>query len=216
MKIEIDETRGKNFEETWPGQYDLFSHLEFAGGIPSVLFLITTLKENGKPNACLHAWSTFSGDCGGFFAVMPGLMQGTHTYRNILRDKEFCINFLTADYYENCIKTIEQNEDETDELSAGGFTAEPSVLVKPPRIREAFLSYECTLESATDLSGKNINAMIIGRVRHAAVDSNHHNIPEICGKNGFMFNVHSPKDPQNGTGHRSAIAQLQAVKLIDE
>jgi|WetSurMetagenome_2_1015567.scaffolds.fasta_scaffold426430_1 flavin reductase (DIM6/NTAB) family NADH-FMN oxidoreductase RutF len=215
MKIEIGETRSNNFAEDWPGQYDIFSHLEFACGVPSVLFLITTLKESGKPNACLHAWSTFAGDSGGFFAVMPGLMQSTHTYRNILRDKEFCVNFLNPDYYERCIKTINQNGDDVDELVVGGFTAEAAKTVKPPRIAEAFLSYECTLESSSDLSGKGLNAMIIGRVRHAAVDESH-SVNEICSKNGFMFNVHSPKNPVTGKGNQSAIAQLQAVKLMDE
>ncbi len=216
MKIELEETRSEIFTKCWPEQYSLFSHLEFACGVPSVLFLITTLKENGKPNACLHAWSTFSGDGGGFFAIMPGLMQGTHTYRNILRDKEFCVNFLSADYYDRCIKTIEQNSEDTDEFSVGGFTPEPAVTVKAPRIKEAFMSYECTLESTTDLSGKGINAMIIGRVRHAAVDSEHHKMTEICGKNGFMFNVHCPKDAQTGEGSQSALTQLQTVRLIDE
>lgn len=215
MKFEVGETRSEAFAEDWPGQYDVFSHLEFACGVPSVMFLITTLKENGKPNACLHAWSTFSGDGGGFFAVMPGLMQSTHTYRNILRDKEFCVNFLSPDYYDRCIETIKQNGDDVDELAAGGFTAEPAKTVKPPRIREAFLSYECTLESSSDLSGKGCNAMIIGRVRHAAVDEGR-GMAEICGENGFMFNVHSPKDPETGKGGQSAVAQLRAVKLIDD
>jgi Conserved protein/domain typically associated with flavoprotein oxygenases, DIM6/NTAB family len=216
MKIEIGETRSEKFAENWPGQYDIFSHFEFSCGVPSALFLITTLKENGRPNACLHAWSTFSGDGGGFFAVMPGLMQSTHTYRNILRDREFCVNFLSADYYDRCINTIKQNDDDADELSASGFSAEPAETVKPPRIREAFLSYECTLESAADLSGKGVNAMIIGRVKHAAVDPNRHSLSELCGPNAFLFNVHCPKNPLTGNGNQSALACLQAAKITEE
>ncbi len=214
MKFEIEEIRSENFAEEWPGQYDIFSHFEFACGVPSAMFLITTLKESGMPNACLHAWSTFSGDSGGFFAVMPGLMQCTHTYRNILRDKEFCVNFLSQDYYDRCAKTIAQNGEETDEFAAGGFTAEPAKTVKAPRIREAFLTLECTLESVSDLSGKGLNSMIIGRVRHAVVDQEH-TIDNICSDRGFMFNVHSPKDPTTGKGSQSAVAQLQVVKRVD-
>ncbi|WP_411676922.1 flavin reductase family protein [Caproicibacter sp.] len=214
MRFEVDENRPATFAEEWQGQYDVFSHLEFACGVPSALFLITTRKENGKPNACLHAWSTFSGDGGGFFAVMSGLMQSTHTYRNILRDKEFCINFLNPDYYDRCLKTIEQNDDDTDELAVGGFTAEPAKTIKAPRIREAFLCYECTLETASDLSGKGINAMIVGRVRHAAVEENH-DIGTICSSNGFMFYVHSPKHPVTGQGGGSAVTNLQIVKRTD-
>lgn len=215
MKVELGETRPENFTEDWPGQYSIFSYFEQACGVPSVLFAITTLKENGKPNVCLQAWSTFSGDCGGFFAVITGLLQRTHTYKNILRDKEFCINFLSAEYYNSCVKTIQQNDENADEFAVGGFTAEAAKTVKPPRIAEAFLSYECTLESYADLSGKGINAMIIGRVRHAAVDKNH-NIPALCGDNGFMFNVHCPKDPETGKGNQSVIARLQALKIESE
>ena len=214
MKIEIGNKKPEYFMESWPGQYDIFSHYEFTSGVPSVVFMITTLKENGKPNACMHAWSTFSGDKGGFYAVMTGLMQSTHTYKNILRDKEFCINFLDPSYYDSCIKTIEQNNEDEDELFIGGFTPEPSKVVKPPHIKEAFLSYECTLESCTDLSNSGINAMIIGKVQHVVMDEDFNNIGAICGEKSFMFNIHSPKDSRTGEGSQSAVASLKVVKLI--
>ena len=216
MKIEIGETKPKHYREYWPGQYHFFSHFEYISGIPSTLFMITTNKKNGKPNACFHAWSTFSGDSGGYFVIMPGLGTHTHTYNNILRDKEFCVNFLTGDYYDGCLKTIKQNGDEDDELIIGGFTTEPAKLVKPPRIREAFLTYECTLESYSDLSGKGITAMIIGRVRLSAVDEKHHDVASLCDKNGFMFNIHSPKDAMTGEGDQSAMATLQVTRLFSE
>jgi len=50
MKIEIGEKRPENFVQYWEGQYDIFHHFEYACGIPSVLFAITTRKENGKSN----------------------------------------------------------------------------------------------------------------------------------------------------------------------
>lgn len=212
MKIEIGETKPAHYTEYWPGQYKCFSHFEYVSGVPHALFLITTLKANGKPNACFHSWSTFSGDRGGFFAVMPGLMQHTHTYQNIRREKEFCVNFLSFDYYASCGVTIRENGEDTDELAAAGLTAEPARLVKAPRIREAFLSFECTLESVTDLSGQGIAAMIIGRVRLAAMVDGHHALDAICGQPGFMFNIHSPKDPRSGEGEMSAVANLHIVK----
>jgi flavin reductase (DIM6/NTAB) family NADH-FMN oxidoreductase RutF len=216
MKIEISDKKPTDYKEYWPGQYKIFSHYEYVAGVPSILFMITTLKDNGKPNACFHAWSSFSGDEGGYFAIMPGLMQHTHTYKNILRDKEFCINFLSPEYYDACGETIKQNGEEVDELAAAGFTAEPAKLIKSPRIREAFMVYECTLESHTDLSGAGVGAMIIGRVKHAAVEEQHLNVDDICGEKSFMLNIHSPKDPQTGVGATSAIAALQIVRKMDE
>lgn len=58
MKIEIGDKLPAHFKECWPGQYEVFSHFEYACSIiPHALFAITTLKENGKPNINFHAWS---------------------------------------------------------------------------------------------------------------------------------------------------------------
>ena len=213
MKTEIGEQKPVYYKEYWPGQYHFFSHLEYVCGIPHALFLITTLKEKGIPNACFHSWSAFSGDSGGFYAIMSGLMQHTHTYKNIMRENEFCVNFLSAEYYDHCGITIKENEENTDEIAVAGLNAEASSCIKPPRIREAFLSLECTLESHTDLSGKGISSLIIGRVRRAIINEGQNRIETICGQHGFMFNLHSPKDPETGEGEVSALAELHVLKL---
>jgi flavin reductase (DIM6/NTAB) family NADH-FMN oxidoreductase RutF len=211
MKIELDTARPESYVEDWAGQYDVFSFLEFTVGVPSPMFLITTRKENGQPNACLQAWSSFAGDSGGFFAVMQGLMQSTHTYRNILREKEFCLNFIRPEYYDACIKTVAVNDEEDDEIASGGFTAEACITINSPRIKESFLCMECTLESVTDLSGKGQTVMIVGRVQHASVEEGHNTIENICSPNAFMYNIHSPKDPVTGIGNTSAVGILQPV-----
>ena len=209
MKIEIGPERPSNYPEYWPGMYDLFSHYEYISNVPQPLFLITTLKENGNVNACFHSWSAFSGDSGGFFTVLTGLMMHSHTYQNILRDKEFCVNFLNVSYYDACQTTIKNNSPDDDELQAAGLTAEPSSFVRPPRIKEAFLSFECKLHSHADLSGKGINAMIVGQVVNAVIEGRHTEAGELCGEKGFMYYVHAPKDPVTGTGAEvGAVASL--------
>lgn len=213
MKIEIGEQRPANFKEYWPGMYELFSHYEYVSNVPQPLFLITTRKENGKVNACFHSWSAFSGDAGGFFAVLTGLMRHTHTYQNILRDKEFCVNFLSAEYYQACQATIRENGACDDELEAAGLTAEASGILKSPRVKEAFLSFECRLHSNTDLSGRGISAMIVGQVVNAAIAGKHECAAELCGENGFMYYVHAPKNPVTGDGEGAgAIAALTPVR----
>lgn len=186
MKIEIGDQKPENFEDRWPGEFRIFSHFEMALGIPHALFLITTLKENGKANACFQSWSSFSGDCGGYFAITP-VMQHSHTYRNILRTGEFCINFISANYWDGCYKTIFDNKDETDEIEAGGFTAEKASCIAVPRIKEAFMSLECTFHSESDLSGEGITSLMIGRVVNAAVEEGYLNGSAKYGKDGFMY-----------------------------
>lgn len=211
MKYEIGTKKPDNLKEYWSGQYDLFSHYEYVSGIPHSLFLITTRKENGKANACYHSWSAFSGDSGGFFAVLTGLMQHTHTYKNIIREKEFCVNFLSAEYDGHCWKTVENNGDDADEIEVAGLTYEAAREVSAPRIKEAFLTFECKLESIADLSGKGISAMIIGQVINAAIDDNHKDIAAVC-KN-FTYYIHAPKDLATGEGEAEAHAVLKTYEV---
>lgn len=210
MKYEVGSKKPDNLKEYWPGQYDFFSHFEYVSGIPHALFLITTRKENGKTNACYHSWSAFSGDSGGFFAVLTGLMQHTHTYKNILREKEFCVNFMHRDYDAHCRATIDKNGEDADEIELAGLTAEPAIEVKAPRIKEAYLTFECKLESTADLSGKGISAMVVGRVLHGAIDENHKDIPAV--ERNFTYYIHAPKNLATGEGEAEAHATLKVYE----
>ena len=115
MKIEIEKDFPQYFKPSYPEEFELFSHFEVSAGIPTVLFAITTWKENGKPNVCFHSWSCFHGDKTAFFAVMGNLYQHTHTYANIKREKCFCINFLPISYYDKLV--------DTKDLSGAGIAA---------------------------------------------------------------------------------------------
>ena len=101
MKIEIGSDFPKYFKPSYPEEFELFHHFEVTAGIPTVLFAVTTWKENGKPNVCFHSWNCFHGDKTAFFAVMGNLYQHTHSYKNIQREKCFGINFLPISSYDS-------------------------------------------------------------------------------------------------------------------
>ena len=217
MRIEIGAQKPENFIEGWEGQYSLFSHFEFACGIPHLLFAVTTLKENGKPNVCFNSWSSFTGSGDGFFAVMSGIGKYGHTYKNIKRTGEFVINFLGKDYYDTCIATINNNADDADEFVSGGFTIEPARTLSCPRIKEAFLCLECRFVREVDLTGSGSVVLLIGRVSHAAMSEAY--AGSIDGKyedNGFMFNIHTPKNLKTGEGNASAVAVCKIVRVNEE
>lgn len=212
MKREIRTENIGLLYENWPGQFDTFSHMEFACSIPQVLFLISTVKDNGMPNLCFHSWSSFGGDAGGYFAVMQNIAHTTHTYENIVREGEFCINFISPDYYSNCIATITNNNQYEDEFAAGHFTPEKSLKIKVPRVKQSFLSLECQLACNVDLSRKGINSMIIGRVLHAAIDEKYiEGLDRRFGKDGFMFNIHEPADYATGQLDDTYVASLDVL-----
>lgn len=212
MKRDINIENNGLLYENWTGQFETFSHMEFSCAVPQVLFLISTLKANGAPNLCFHSWSCFGGDAGGYFAVMQNIAHSSHTYENIIRDGEFCINFISPEYYPNCIATIQANNEFDNEFDSGHFTAEKCITIKPPRIKEAFMVMECKLACNVDLSRQGINSMIIGRVTHAAAEEKYlEGLDKRYGSEGFMFNIHEPADYATGELDDTYAASLNVL-----
>ena len=213
MKLQVGTERPGHFQPGYPEQWDIVSHLECAAGIPQALFAITTRKENGQPNVCFHSWSCFHGDKTAFFAVLGGLFQHTHTYANILREGVFCLNFLPLSAYEGLCKTILYNQEDLDEIQAGGFTLEPAPTLAAPCIGESFLQLECTLEEAKDLSGAGITAMVTGRVRQVRVEEAYaKELDRRYGPAGFMLLASAPQNLQTGQASPSRILTLNIAR----
>ena len=213
MKLQVGTERPGHFQPGYPEQWDIVSHLECAAGIPQTLFAITTRKENGRPNVCFHSWSCFHGDKTAFFAVLGGLFQHTHTYANILREGVFCLNFLPLSAYEGLCKTILYNQEDLDEIQAGGFTLEPAATMDVPCIRESFLQLECTLEEAKDLSGAGITAMVTGRVQQVRVEEAYaRELDRRYGPAGFMLLASAPQNLQTGQASPSRILTLNVAR----
>ena len=214
MKLEVGKDRPENFKPLYPGEFELFSHLETAAGIPQALFAITTWKKNRRPNICFHSWSCFHGDKTAFFAVMGCLYQNTHTFENIKRDGCFGINFLPVSCYDRLIETINQNTDETDEFEAGGFTVEKAKTVDVPLIKEAFLTMECRLKDIQDLSGAGITAMVTGEVlRITAEESYVSDFKKRFTKDGFMLLAPGPQNIRTGEPNPTITASLSIERM---
>lgn len=214
MKIEIGKSFPEYFKALYPEEFELFSHFETTSAIPTVLFAITTWKENGQPNVCFHAWSCFHGDKSAFFAVMGNLYQHTHTYANILREKCFCVNFLPISCYNRLVDTINHNDYEADEFQVGSFSLSDAKTINAPAIQEAFINMECTLKNVQDLSGAGVAAMVIGEVQHISVDEDYaRGYEKRYGKDGFMMLIPSPQNLVTGEAPQSAIATVKIEKF---
>ena len=88
-----------------------FSWKEFVATVPSPLFLVTTYKSNGLPNACMQSWAAFtSADHGkGFYAILASVNKRGHLYQTLREQQEAVINFMSADYHAACMATIRNN-----------------------------------------------------------------------------------------------------------
>jgi flavin reductase (DIM6/NTAB) family NADH-FMN oxidoreductase RutF len=199
MKHEIGIQQPPYLIEDWPNKFEVFSWLEYVVTVPNPIFLVTTLKENGKPNANLHSWGFPVGDAGNY-SMLLSLMEGTHTYQNIQRTSEFCINYPSFQHYPQCFETVARNGVDNDEICDAGFTLEPSQTVAAPRIAECFFNLECRLEWTRAIVPGSAWQVLLGRILHAAVDEEMM-VPEPearAARMQLMYNMRSNINPLTG------------------
>jgi flavin reductase (DIM6/NTAB) family NADH-FMN oxidoreductase RutF len=199
MKKEFN-AQPNSFKETWPGELDMFSWKDFLAGVPSVLFLVTGWKSNGKENACLQAWSTFTSDRGEFICIIGHVQKGGHMYQSLKKTGCCVLNFPTKEISDKCFATIEHNHFEADEITASGLTAEKAYAVNAPRIKECFLNIECEYLWEHEVSPGSTAVTVALRSVHICMDSDYYDQSKLgrYGETGFLFNINSPRNPDTG------------------
>jgi flavin reductase (DIM6/NTAB) family NADH-FMN oxidoreductase RutF len=199
MKHEIGVQQPPYLVEDWPGKYDVFSWLEYAVTVPNPIFLVTTRKENGAANANLHSWGLLVGE-GEHYSSLLALLAHTHTYANIVREGEWCLNYPSVADYRQCFETIRCNGPENDEIAGAGLTAEPAVVVGAPRIAECAINLECRLDWDRPLHAGNRWHLLVGRVLHVAMDERAMVVApdERVAALDLMYNVRGTVHPLNG------------------
>jgi flavin reductase (DIM6/NTAB) family NADH-FMN oxidoreductase RutF len=217
MKIEISRMPD-NFDKTWP-MFNIVSWVEFVTAIPQAISVITTYKEGDIPNACPQAWTLYSGDGAGYYIIFS-VMKRTHTYTNILRDKEFVFNFPTAKEFRRCMDTIKNGKanPNIDEITASGLTVEPAKIVHAPRIKECFVNIECKLGWHRPLYKGNFHHVFAGEVVHVAIDSEKakFNSNGRYGDNGYIYNIHSPIDPSTGQREPDKVGKIVPIGDMED
>ena len=196
-----------------------FSWMDFVTAIPSPLFVVTSYKSNGKPNACLQSWACFSGDQKGFYAILSSVSKAGHLYRTVTEKGEVVLNFPSADIYPLCMDTVKNNGYEDDEISLSGLTAEPAATVDAPRIKECFLSLESRYLWEREITEGSSNVLMCFEVINIWMDETHldEQTQGRYGKDGYLYNVHYPVNPENFQGKaHDYIAVLQKLRDMGE
>jgi flavin reductase (DIM6/NTAB) family NADH-FMN oxidoreductase RutF len=89
------------------------------------------------------------------------------TLRNILELGEFVVNMVTEDNVVAMNETATNYPREVDEFVAADLTPLPSVCVRPPRVAESPINFECTLHTTVPLGeGPGSSTIIVGIIRH--------------------------------------------------
>lgn len=177
------------------------SWYDLVTAMPSLVFLVTGWKSNGKENACLHSWSSFVGSgADNFICILSKVNKNGHMYQSLKETKECVLNFPSIGIYDRCIKTIGNNEFETDEITASGLTGEKAAKVNAPRIKECFLNIECEFLWEHELVEGGQEAVVALRAVNICMDSEYYDQTKLgrYGKDGFLFYIDQPTNPETG------------------
>ena len=133
--------------------------------VPRPIALITTINAAGVVNAAPFSMFNMLGEEPPIVMISVNRLQDNalkDTAANIVRTGEFVVHLADEDIAEQMHRCGERHPPHVSELDIVGFTTLPSSAVKPPRIAEAPVAFECTLWEKLETESRQI---FIGQVR---------------------------------------------------
>ncbi len=194
-----------------------FSWMENVLAIPAPLVLVTSYKENGKQNATMQSWNTFTSE-DGFYCIFSSVNKHTHMYASVRQTKECVINFPSKENFLKCMATIQNNNFEEDEITRAGLTAEPAAKVNAPRVKECFLNLECKYMWEKDLIPGGDHVVMCVKIVNICMDEEHYNTAKKgrYGETGYLYNIHSPRNPDTGEMMDTCVGIIQKFADYDQ
>jgi flavin reductase (DIM6/NTAB) family NADH-FMN oxidoreductase RutF len=174
-----------------------FNWKEFVMGIPTPMFLVTTYKSNGQPNATMQSWAGFASakHGGGYYAILSSVNKRGHLYQSLNDKKEAALNFMSSNLYEACMKTIQNNQFEADEITSSGLTVVKASWIKAPMIAECFMNLECKYMWEKEIVPGDDHVMICLEVVGGHIEKDY--MEDMFGGKGILYNVHYPINPED-------------------
>ncbi|MGA8836323.1 MAG: flavin reductase family protein [Candidatus Sulfotelmatobacter sp.] len=142
---------------------------------PRPIAWVSTISPSGQHN--LAPFSFFNVVCVDppLLAFAPGLRQpkqpeagrgeAKDTLRNIRETREFVVNIVTYELREAMNLTSGEYEASVNEFELAKLTPEPSKIVRPPRVAESPVSFECKLHQILDFSpAPTSGSLVIGKI----------------------------------------------------
>ncbi|EEA04653.1 conserved hypothetical protein [Burkholderia sp. H160] len=132
--------------------------------VPRPIALVTTLGEDGIVNAAPFSMFNMLGEEPPIIMIsINRLADGTlkDTAVNIPREREFVVHLADEAIAQQMHRCGERFAADVSELDQVGFTALASSRVKPPRIEQAPVAFECALWETLETPSRHI---FIGKV----------------------------------------------------
>jgi len=151
---------------------------------PRPIAWVSTMSASGALN--LAPFSFFNAVCVDppLLAFAPGLRQpkqphaangeAKDTLRNIRETREFVVNIVTYELAEAMNLTSGEYEASVNEFEVAKVTPQSSAIVRPPRVAESPVSFECNLHQILDFSPRpTSSSLVIGQVISIHINDAH-------------------------------------------
>lgn len=151
---------------------------------PRPIAWVSTISASGQPN--LAPFSFFNVVCAdppmlGFAPSMrapqkpdPGAGVPKDTLRNIRETREFVVNVVTYDLAEAMNLSSGDYDPTTSEFDVAKVASAPSKLVRPLRVAESPVSFECKLHQILDFNpGPDGGGLVIGEIVSIHINDEH-------------------------------------------
>jgi flavin reductase (DIM6/NTAB) family NADH-FMN oxidoreductase RutF len=165
---------------------DLY-HILISAVAPRPIAWVSTMSASGQPN--LAPFSFFNAVCAKppLLAFAPALRMSDKprpsgetsaapkdTLRNIRETGEFVINVVTYELGEAMNLTSGDYDASTDEFEIAKLASAPSRVVRPRRVTDSPVGFECKLHQILDFNhGPDGGSLVIGEIVSIHVDETH-------------------------------------------
>lgn len=136
--------------------------------IPRPIGWISTISEDGLPNLAPFSFFNVVGDDPPhiMFSTAHSNEHKKDTLNNVLETKQFVVNMVTEEIVEQMNITGQNVPHDVNEFELADLTPIASVKIKPPRVKESPISFECELVHHYTLENHKFGGatIVIGRI----------------------------------------------------
>ena len=115
--------------------------------IPRPIGWISTVDANGINNLAPFSYFNAVGEDPPhvMFSTTRGNNSNKDTLNNVLENGQFVVNMVTEELAEKMNTTAQTLPSDVDEFQLAGLTPIPSKLIKPMRVKESLVTFECEM-----------------------------------------------------------------------
>ena len=144
--------------------------------IPRPIGWISSISEDRINNLAPFSYFNMLGDDPPhvMFSTRRDNNKNKDTLNNVLVTKQFVVNMVTEEVVEQMNTTSQSIPADESEFDLAGVTPIPSVIVKPMRVKESKINFECELVHHYFLEGHQQGGacVVIGRIVMMHFDDN--------------------------------------------